>query len=590
MQSTQGMQSAGIRVRVSDLLFALQKRWAIIVALSLIGAAFGLILSAMTYVQSSFQSYNVKGSFAVTTLNGSDLYINNAPAPNNNDYHLAEDMIDAVKYIVRSDRVLGEVINKIELLGYSAHELKSAISLTQYNTTQIMEMSFTWRNAEEGVTLWNAIVEAASELLPQTLQLGSLAVINEAEAELMGVVGTGSSMPVLLTLLGFAAGVGYAVIELLMHPTLNNVRDVETLFGLETIGVIPRDNAYFKRKGSILTQDSGGASSAVEQNYAAAAYILRNRLGTREKNHCFFVTSAIAGEGKSTVAANLAIQLSDMEHRTLLIDFDTRNPSLGALFLDKVDYARSLNALYRGEATKEEAITTLTGYLDLLPAVLEHNVMMMDGMILELFQKLCEEYEYVILDAPPVGQFSDTLSLNQIASTVLYVIGYDHSTIPEIQNALEKLDKSGIRVLGCVVNGAQSANTFFNKNGDRYEGKKKHAPIRHANEELEDAEKTPASGEERLPAKPAQKKKAKADKKQKKQSAKAPEQERGAGTGGAASPRRNLMEDIMDKQEKSAGMTDQETVSALLKMGIDGDWEKKALDADKPQDGGSGDQ
>ena len=590
MQSTQGMQSAGIRVRVSDLLFALQKRWAIIVALSLIGAAFGLILSAMTYVQSSFQSYNVKGSFAVTTLNGSDLYINNAPAPNNNDYHLAEDMIDAVKYIVRSDRVLGEVINKIELLGYSAHELKSAISLTQYNTTQIMEMSFTWRNAEEGVTLWNAIVEAASELLPQTLQLGSLAVINEAEAELMGVVETGSNIPVLLTLLGFAAGVGYAVIELLMHPTLNNVRDVETMFGLETIGVIPRDNAYFKRKGSILTQDSGGASSAVEQSYAAAAYILRNRLGTREKNHCFFVTSAVAGEGKSTVAANLAIQLSDMEHRTLLIDFDTRNPSLGALFLDKVDYARSLNALYRGEATKEEAITTLTGYLDLLPAVLEHNVMMMDGMILELFQKLCEEYEYVILDAPPVGQFSDTLSLNQIASTVLYVIGYDHSTIPEIQNALEKLDKSGIRVLGCVVNGAQSANTFFNKNGDRYEGKKKHAPIRHANEELEDAEKTPASGEERLPAKPAQKKKAKADKKQKKQSAKAPEQERGAGTGGAASPRRNLMEDIMDKQEKSAGMTDQETVSALLKMGIDGDWEKKALDADKPQDGGSGDQ
>ncbi len=586
------MQNEGIRVRVSDLLFAFQKRWDIIVALSLVGLVFGLILSAMTYVQSSFQSFDVKGSFAVTTINDRGNYINNAAAPNNNDFYLAEDMMDAVTYIIRSDRVLNEVINDQEMLGYSARQMRSAINLTQYNTTQIMEMSFTWRNAEEGIAIWNAIVEATSSLLPQTLQLGSLAVINEAQAELLGVVGNGGNLPVLLTMLGFVAGVGYAVIELLMHPTLNNVWDVQTMFGLETIGVIPRDNAYYKRKGSILVQDDAGSSTVV-QNFSAAAYILRNRLGTKEKHHCFYVTSAIAQEGKSTVAANLAIQLSDMEHHTLLIDFDTRNPSLGTLFLDKVDYARSLNALYRGEATEEEAITTLTGYLDILPAVLEHNAMMMDGTIVELFQRLCEKYEYVILDAPPVGQVSDTLSLNQIASTVLYVIGYDHSTIPEIQNALDKLDKSGIRVLGCIVNGAQSAKNMFSKDKNTRD-KKKHEQAKDNEEAMEalPEQVEPIDGLVKSTGR-LSKRKAKGKeigRRRKKHEKGAPTNENSQEMGArpeekAVVPfsRKNLMDDLMEAEEVNGELADEDAVTALLKLGIEGEDVKTGADGDEPE-------
>ena len=256
-----------------------------------------------------------------------------------------------------------------------------------------------------------------------------------------------------------------------MRPTLTNVKDVETVFGLETIGIIPKDPAFFTRKGSILVKEDVG-SSAVLQNFSSSAYILRNRLNAREQHHCFYVTSSIKQEGRSTVAANLAIQLSDMEHRTLLIDFDTHNPSLGTLFLNNVEYSRSLNALYRGEINEADAITTLTGYLDLLPMVLEHGSISMDSMIVDLVKRLKEKYEYVILDAPPVGKESDTLSLNQVANSVLFVIGYDKATVPEIQDSLEKLDKSGIRVIGCIINYAQTS--VFTLNLD--EAKKEGAP------------------------------------------------------------------------------------------------------------------
>jgi capsular exopolysaccharide synthesis family protein len=364
-----------------------------------------------------------------------------------------------VRYVLRSERVLNEVVNENELLGYTTTQIRNAITITQYNSTQILEMRLTWRNAEEGLAVWRSILSHASDILPETLQLGSLEIINEPNAELIGVVSGGNNKVVLLTLLGFAAGVGFAIVELLMHPTLNNVRDVETLFGLETIGVIPRDNAYYRRKDSIMTRSDVG-NSVVVQNFSAAAYILRNRLGTRDGHQCFYVTSAIAGEGKTTVAANLAIQLSDMEHKVLLIDFDTRNPNLGALFLSKVDYEHSLNALYRGDVTADEAITTLSGYLDILPSVLEHNAINVDNMLIELVEDLKKRYEYVIMDAPPVGIVSGTLSLNQVADSVLFVIGYDESSLPEIQSSLEKLDKSGTRVLGCVVNAVTSGRAL----------------------------------------------------------------------------------------------------------------------------------
>ena len=572
MQETEA-QSSGIRVRVSDLLFALQKRWMVIVALSLVGLTFGLILSAMTVIQSSYQTFNVSGSFAVTSKNVNGKYVGGYDVPNINDFHLAEDMVDAVRYVIRSDHVLGEVINRNELLGYTIPQLRNAITVTQYNTTQVLEMKIIWRNAEEGVALWNAIVECASDILPETLQLGSLAVINEPQAEQIGVVGGGNNKVVLLTLLGFAAGVGFAVIELLMHPTLNNVRDVETLFGLETIGIVPRDPEFYKHKGSIMTQEDIGSSVAA-QNFSAAAYILRNRLGTKEGHHCFYVTSAVLGEGRTTVAANLAIQLSDMEHRVLLIDFDTRNPRLGALFLNKVDYAHSLNALYRGDAAEDDAITTLSGYLDLLPAVLEHNSISVDSTLIELVDRLKQNYEYVILDAPPVGVVSGTLSLNQITNNVLFVIGYDISTLPEIQSSLEKLDKSGTRVLGCMVNNVVAGGALgMKQTADDYK-KNISKKARAKKQEEEKFGFDDASHETPV----LKRKRPKLSGKKKTPAAITP------GSDGQIAQRRNVYEDSMNRPEAKPVPMDADAVTQeLVEIGLKGSWGTEAQAAQAPQ-------
>ncbi len=481
------LKSIGIQLRISDLLYAVQKRWKIILSLTFVGAMFGVLLSGMTYVQSTFQTYEISGSAMIVATDSSDRYLNNSVSPNSNDIKLAVDIMDMMRYFIRSDRLLERLISDEQLLGVTADDIRSAMNISQYNETAIITITLTWENGEEGLLLWNSLISTTNQMVPELMKIGRLRVINEPVAKLVGMSSGNTKTWMVLPLLGFVAGVGFAVIELLMHPTLTNVKDIETLFGLETIGTIPQDDKFFRESTSILIRDE---SSNVLQSYSAAAYILRNRLGTKQKCHCFYVTSAVSREGRTSVAANIAIQLSDMEHRTLLIDFDYKNPTIGSLFLNQVDYNRSLNALYRGEINETEAVTVMTGYLDILPMVLDHNPFTLDSVIIEMVERMKDKYQYIIIDAPPVGQESETLSLNQLANTVLYVCRYDVATIPEIQGALEKLDKSGIRVLGCVVNGVMSnMNRFFGgKKGEEQE-KKRRQQTRQKKERISKNEK-----------------------------------------------------------------------------------------------------
>ena len=476
------MNSIGIQLRISDLLFAVQKRWKIIASLTFLGLVFGLLLSGMNYVQSAVNTYQVNGSFVINAVDSQGRYSGNSTAPNRTDITMATDLYDTVYYLLRSDRLLYQIINDRQMLGVTVGDIRNGLSISQYNQTNIITMRLTWENGEEGQEIWEAIIDTANKLLPQILQVGRLRIFNEPETTLISSRTANIKTWMVLPVLGFGAGMGFAILELPMRPTLINMKDVETVFGLETIGIIPYDSAYYANKTSLLVADEKN-SSEVTQNFSAAAYILRNRIGLKEKSHCFYITSTTSQEGRTTVAANLAIQLSDMERHTLLIDFDYKNPMLGSMFLNNLDYNRSLNALYRGEIAVTEAITTLTGYLDILPMVMEHNLIYLDSTIVDMISQLREQYQYIIIDAPPVGKESETLSLNQVANTVLFVARYDTASIPEIQSSLEKLDKSGIRILGCIVNGVKSTKNVIlgtsreesAKNGKAIAAKKKKA-------------------------------------------------------------------------------------------------------------------
>lgn len=546
-----------VQIRVGDLLYAVLKRWKMILALGLMGFACGFALSGISYLQGNYTSYAINCSIAITSQSGTGAFTNNSSYLSSNDFYLAQDLVDASTFVMKSDRVLQAAIDGAGLVSVTPKDVSRNLDVSRYNETQILQLTLNWNNADAGVRLMNALLDACKEVLPETLMVGSVAVIDPPAASYLMGGGGYSSLWLIFGLLGIAAGVGVAVLELIMRPTLLNLKDVEDVLGLETLGIVPRDDAYFT-KGTRILSDKPADASAV-QNFASAAYILSNRFGTKEKQHRFYVTSAEDSEGKSTVAANLALQLSDMEKRTLLLDLNTRAPSLSGIFLQTVDYGRTLNALYKGESSEQEAVISLTGHLDLLPLILERNAVPLDGTLFELLEKIMEPYEYVIIDASSVGRSSDVLRLNQLAKNVLFVVRYDTTPLPAVQDAIEKLDKSGVRILGCVVNGAQSIGTFQFRQ-DKAEVTRK-----------PEAQQETAAEDAPMPEdlfRPAEK------------------TNDGAAGWKPADRAQSVMDELTDDLNRSRGtLSDDEAMWELLRMGADGSW--KQTNGEEAQEDGN---
>ncbi len=444
----------GIQIRLGDILYALLKRWALIVVLTLLGFFFALGINVLNYIRGEIKNYEISCSIAVTAQSSTGNFTGNSAYLNPNDFYLAQDMVDAVTYVMKSDRVLEEAITLADLQLVSASDLSDSLSLSRYNETQIIEITLDWSSDEEGILLMNAILEAAGEILPETLMIGNVATIDQPTAKYF-VVGSGyGNLWGFMIALGFLSGVGIAVLDLILKPTLLNLNDVENVLGMDRIGSIPHNEAFFHAKPKLLPVE--GPTSKIEQNFSSSAYIIRNLLGSKGKQHIFYVTSTEEGEGKSSVAANVALQLSFMENKVLLLDLDMKNPALGRRFLEDIDYSHSLNSLYKGEVTASEAIIPLNAFLYLLPTVLERNAVQVDQTLFDFIREIAEGFDYVILDAPSLGQESYTLSLGQLADAAVFVIRFDTVSMHEIQRAVEKMDKSGTRVLGCIVNDVKS--------------------------------------------------------------------------------------------------------------------------------------
>lgn len=444
------------QLRVSDIIHVMRKHMLLIVLCTAAGLVLGIILSIVSYMRGEMsKQYAIKTSIAVTSQNENGLFTTQSDNPNSTDIYLAENMVDSVIYVLKSDQTLKAAVKRLDLLGVTTKDIYNNLSLSQYNETQIIEITLYWRSAQEGVEILTAINEVAPDILIETLKIGNVSVINEPTSKYLIGGNINATMWGYMAVLGFILGAGFSILELLLRPTILSSKDMERIFSVEVLGEIPEKKVYFrKRRNLLLANEDDESNAEVIDNYVSLAHILRKRL--KKMDHpCVYVTSASQNEGKTTVTAHIAVQLAELGMKVLVIDFDTRNPKLGGLFLNKVEYKNSINALYRGDTTKAEAITSLTGYLDILPAVLERKIIPLDDALLDMVSNMEEDYDVVLMDTAPVGQVADTMSLNQLADIALLVVRFDAASIEVIRDSLARLDKSGMKIMGCVVNGVK---------------------------------------------------------------------------------------------------------------------------------------
>jgi len=180
------------------------------------------------------------------------------------------------------------------------------------------------------------------------------------------------------------------------------------------------------------------------------------------KGRCVLITSAIGGEGKTTLAAQLAARCGNAGMSTILIDADLRRAAL-CLLLD-VPEGPGLSDVLKDEATVEDVVIPVQGgTFVLLPAgtpVHDTSRILQSRKVGELIAQLRQVYDLIIIDSPPVLPVPDGLILGRWADGAVLASRYDISRFPQVERARRQLDSAGIPVLGTVINGMRNSDSY----------------------------------------------------------------------------------------------------------------------------------
>jgi capsular exopolysaccharide synthesis family protein len=179
---------------------------------------------------------------------------------------------------------------------------------------------------------------------------------------------------------------------------------------------------------------------------------------TAEPPRTIVVTSAAAGEGKTTVAANLAISLTEVDRRVLLIDADLRRPRLHRVF--GIDNRLGLSDLLNEsgvQARLDQALVPVEGVagLWLLPSGVSAYGgpgLLHSAQARELLNRLGERFDRVVIDAPPAAAVSDARALARWADGALLVARAASVDLREVADTVTLLRADGAVILGAVLN------------------------------------------------------------------------------------------------------------------------------------------
>ncbi len=257
---------------------------------------------------------------------------------------------------------------------------------------------------------------------------------------------------------GLLGGVGLALIAVLREGRFVNGAWVEKELGLQALGIVPllrgRDLVIGDRRVSIVRYLITKPTSA----FAESMRLLRANLryAGSEAPRTVQVTSAVPGEGKSTVAAALAVSAAAAGLRTVLVDLDIRNASLSEIF--ELEPADGVSDVLQGRAIIGAALQT-PGSLPLAVVgagmVARHRPDIIETPHLEaMTRELAARFDLVILDSPPSLAASDTVLIARVADATLLVIGSTTTPREIVRQAVKTLRSGRAPIVGVVMNKA----------------------------------------------------------------------------------------------------------------------------------------
>jgi succinoglycan biosynthesis transport protein ExoP len=261
--------------------------------------------------------------------------------------------------------------------------------------------------------------------------------------------------------LGLVCGLGIGLLLSFMVEALDTniktIYDIEERLGLPMLGVVPQVDSKLLSPETFVrdaTSPLPGAWSRLAEAYRSLrTTILLSRAGTPPQ--VILISSAKPSEGKTSITTLESIVFALNGARVLLIDSDLRRPSVHLRF--RIANKVGLTSVLTGKAGAEEAIVPVTALpsLHILPAgpIAPMPAELLGSLQMQrLVEGLRANYDFILIDTPPVLTVTDAAVLVSVSDGVVLVLRYGQATRNVVARASEILLRSGAHLLGVVLN------------------------------------------------------------------------------------------------------------------------------------------
>lgn len=441
----------------------LKRFWWLIVALAILGG----FVSYFNVSHISSTSYTAWATLSVSANVNSE-----GSSDNYLDVATASQLAKVYPYIFTSGILSDRVAEDLGL-----DYVPGSISVTAVEDSNVITISVTDSDGERAYQTLQVLIEDYPEIAQFVVGQTTTHVIRESgvpEAESWESVTRGSLQRGAAT--GFVAGLLIVFLLSLLRRTVRSSADLKRVLHLRCLETIPLCRLKKRRKKKADDMRINVLEPNIREDYTESIRSLRSRVEHRMEESgakTLMVTSSVPGEGKSTVAANLAIAFAQKGKKVILLDCDLRNPSVQGILNLEGEYG-GLAAVLEGKQTLDEALiqSERVPELWLLPSTPESERNADVGLLgtpqmKVLLDELKQRADLVVLDTSPAAMLSDAEILARNVDAALYVVRYDHTRIRHVVEGVEALSHYRIHLLGYVLNASRVSSGVGNY-GYRY--------------------------------------------------------------------------------------------------------------------------
>lgn len=243
----------------------------------------------------------------------------------------------------------------------------------------------------------------------------------------------------------------------IMRKTVRKEEDFNNILNITCLGSVPK--VKLKKRSNAQNNLVLLNRRSVGYGFMEAIRMLRTRLERDQHENdakVYLVSSTLSGEGKSTLAANIALSFAEIDKQVLLIDLDCRKPSI-CKALDMPNPEKGIIDVLENRCSIEEAAVDFkdnpnlriisTGFIDSsIVRFLSHPKMKL------FFNKASRLSDIVIIDTPPIAILSDAAAVSEYADSGIYVVSQDNAPVDRVREGIDMLSETGLRVSGCILN------------------------------------------------------------------------------------------------------------------------------------------